>query len=75
MKLEKREGDVLNIDSMGTWSQAVPRDISVLVSVLLVPVSGDQHWDTAHSVLALDGVLPLKIGIARSLDPCHQGNR
>lgn len=53
---------MLTIGCMEKWSQANPREISLLASVLLVPVSSDQHWDT-YSVLALSGVIPLKMRV------------
>lgn len=62
---------MLIIGCMEKWSRASPREISLLASALLVPVSSDQHWDTF--CLALNGVIPLKMTIIRSLDPCLQG--
>ena len=68
------QGDVLNIDCMGKWCQAIPREISLLTSALLLPISGDQYEDT-YSVLAVGGIFPPQMGITRGLDSCLQGNR
>lgn len=57
----------------GEMSQAIPRDISLLaaVSCLLFQVTNIK----THSVVALGGVFPWKMGIVKSLDPCLQGDR
>lgn len=67
------QGDVLNIDCMGKCCQAILQ--GDFTSALLVPIFGEQYWDTSHSILALGGVFPPQMGITRSLDPCFQGNR
>lgn len=51
-----------NTDPMGKWSRPIPEETALLASAFLVPVSGDQHWDTSHSDLVSGWCVPSENG-------------